>query len=99
MFKFLNSISGFAHWAPRVALGSVFLYYEIPHGARNGRYDGHALNYDLPACNDGGHGRSFGSCRWIRSGLGNPFRSAHPDACVAWGHRHGSLGTMGLYGY
>ncbi|MCH8012762.1 MAG: TlpA family protein disulfide reductase [Candidatus Marinimicrobia bacterium] len=25
MFKILNSISGFAHWAPRVALGSVFL--------------------------------------------------------------------------
>ena len=29
MFKFLDSISGFAHWAPRVGLASVFIF----HGA------------------------------------------------------------------
>jgi len=29
MFKLLSKISGFAHWAPRVALGSVFLYHGI----------------------------------------------------------------------
>jgi len=27
MFKFLDSISGFAHWAPRVGLASVFIYH------------------------------------------------------------------------
>ena len=27
MFKLLDSISSFAHWAPRVALASVFIYH------------------------------------------------------------------------
>ena len=29
MFKFLDSISGFAHWAPRVGLASIFIYHGI----------------------------------------------------------------------